>query len=64
MAEEEEVEFKEVGIKVARIREQIIINVDIIVEEAKEDDNTKLFYVNYYSYGHNHNSKKYLHHRV
>ena len=62
MVEEEEVEFKEVGIKAARIL--IIINVDIIVEEAKEDDNTKIFYVNYYSYDHNHNSKKYLHHKV
>ncbi|KAK1131501.1 hypothetical protein K0M31_017783 [Melipona bicolor] len=60
VVEEEEVEFKEAGIKAARILEQIIINVDTFVEEAKEDDNTKIFYVNYYSYDHNHNSKKYL----
>ena len=40
VVEEEEVEFKEDGIK-----EQIIINVADIIVEAKEDDNIKIFCV-------------------
>lgn len=58
MVKEEEVEFREAGIRVAPILEQITISVvDIIVEEVEEDDNTKIFYVKYYSYAYNSNRK-------